>query len=107
MQPRPRRLQTLPPDGLILEEVISGMQGEYGIPATPQEYRLLLRLATEQTAEPPPAPGPGSKAREGAPPPLMSNRSSRRRRGVRAQSEPSEDIEEVNGEGSGSPNTEV
>ena len=44
----PRTLQTLPPDGQVLEEVISNMREEYGYPATPQEYRLILRVAPEE-----------------------------------------------------------
>jgi hypothetical protein len=36
--------KTLPPDGTVLEEVISDLQDSYGTPATPQEYRLLVKL---------------------------------------------------------------
>jgi hypothetical protein len=53
MQSKPRQLQTLPPDGLVLEELIAVMQGEYGVPSTPQEYRLLVKTATDESVEPP------------------------------------------------------
>ena len=51
MHSKPRQLQTLPPDGLVLEELIAVMQGEYGVPSTPQEYRLLVKTASEESAE--------------------------------------------------------
>lgn len=41
---RPRTLQTLPPDGVLLEDLISDLQTEYGTPTTPQEFRLLIKL---------------------------------------------------------------
>jgi hypothetical protein len=41
--PRPR-LRLLPKDGIVLEEVISTMQEEFGTPATPQEFRLLVKV---------------------------------------------------------------
>ena len=44
----PRTLRTLPPEGLVLEEVIDAMREEYGYPATPQEYRLILRIAPDE-----------------------------------------------------------
>jgi len=44
----PRILQTLPPDGLVAEEIIDDMREEYGYPATPQEYRLIIRVAAEE-----------------------------------------------------------
>lgn len=37
-------VQTLPPDGTILEEVITEMRERYGPPTTPQEFRLLIRI---------------------------------------------------------------
>ncbi|MGH2812405.1 MAG: hypothetical protein ACRDI1_06800 [Actinomycetota bacterium] len=40
---RSKTVQTLPPDGLVLEEVISDMRTERGLPATPQEFRLVIR----------------------------------------------------------------
>jgi hypothetical protein len=44
----PRVLQTLPADGLVAEEIIDSMREEYGYPATPQEYRLVLRVAPDE-----------------------------------------------------------
>jgi hypothetical protein len=53
MLSRPRQLKTLPPDGLVLEELIAGMQSEYGVPSTPQEYRLLVKIASDDSIEQP------------------------------------------------------
>ncbi len=47
MANRPRVLQTLPADGLVAEEIIDDMREEYGYPATPQEYRLIVRIAPD------------------------------------------------------------
>jgi hypothetical protein len=49
MANRPRVLQTLPADGLVAEEIIDDMREEYGYPATPQEYRLIVRLAPDES----------------------------------------------------------
>lgn len=49
--PRPKQLQTLPADGVILEELIADLQTEYGFPATPQEYRLLIKVPVSAEAE--------------------------------------------------------
>jgi hypothetical protein len=49
MANRPRVLQTLPDDGLVAEEIIGDMREEYGYPATPQEYRLILRVAPDES----------------------------------------------------------
>lgn len=57
MSSRPRQLQTLPPDGLVLDELISDLISEYGAPATPQDYRLIIRLPAEDE--------PGGEASEG------------------------------------------
>lgn len=46
MSSRPAVLTTLPPDGLVLEKLIEELQDEYGTPATPQEYRLIIRVAS-------------------------------------------------------------
>jgi hypothetical protein len=55
MHSRPKQVHTLPPDGLVLEELIAGMQGEYGVPSTPQEYRLLIKTASsDDSVEQPP-----------------------------------------------------
>src|SRR5438067_4249366 len=43
-----RVLQTLPADGLVAEEIIGSMREEYGYPATPQEYRLIVRVAPDE-----------------------------------------------------------
>src|SRR5437764_12115593 len=43
-----RVLQTLPADGLVAEEIIGDMREEYGYPATPQEYRLIVRVAPDE-----------------------------------------------------------
>src|SRR5437879_2880367 len=48
MANRPRVLQTLPADGLVAEEIIDDMREEYGYPATPQEYRLIVRIAPDE-----------------------------------------------------------
>jgi hypothetical protein len=48
MANRPRVLQTLPADGLVAEEIIDDLRQEYGYPATPQEYRLILRVAPDE-----------------------------------------------------------
>lgn len=49
MANRPRVLQTLPADGLVAEEIIDDMREEYGYPATPQEYRLIVRIAPDES----------------------------------------------------------
>lgn len=53
MRSLPTRLQTLPPDGTVLEELIGSMQSEYGTPTTPQEYRLIIKVpAAEEGTDP-------------------------------------------------------
>lgn len=47
---RPAKLQTLPPDGVVLEELISNLQDEYGTPVTPQEYRLTIKMTPADEA---------------------------------------------------------
>jgi hypothetical protein len=42
-------VQTLPPDGMVLDEVIAELRSEYGTPATPQEFRLLLKVPGAET----------------------------------------------------------
>lgn len=42
-------VQTLPADGTVLDEVISDMRSEYGTPATPQEFRLLIKVPGAET----------------------------------------------------------
>ena len=46
MSSRPAKVTTLPPDGTVLEDLIEDLQNEYGIPSTPQEFRLVVRVAT-------------------------------------------------------------
>lgn len=49
---RQATLQTLPDDGQVLDEVISDLKTEYGVPATPQEYRLFIKIpAAEEASE--------------------------------------------------------
>ncbi|HVE76430.1 MAG TPA: hypothetical protein VND22_06660 [Actinomycetota bacterium] len=77
--PRPKTLQTLPPDGTILEELIDGMKEEYGTPATPQEYRLQIRIMPEE-AVPEPSSQPAANGDSG-PRVRRSRRRGRRSRG--------------------------
>jgi hypothetical protein len=93
MRTLPTRVQTLPPDGLILEELISNMQTEYGTPTTPQEYRLIVKLPTHEEAPAAPAADPVAEVEDGEveaePRPPRSSR--RRRRGRRRSGAASED----------------
>jgi hypothetical protein len=93
MRTLPTRVQTLPPDGLILEELISTMQTEYGTPTTPQEYRLIVKLPTHEESPASPASEPEAEVTDGeeeaAPRPPRSSR--RRRRGRRRSGAASED----------------
>lgn len=47
---RPSKLETLPPDGVVLEELISNLQEEYGTPVTPQEFRLTIKMSPADDA---------------------------------------------------------
>lgn len=47
---RSTTLQTLPDDGQVLDEVISDLKTEYGVPATPQEYRLFIKIPVAEEA---------------------------------------------------------
>ncbi len=78
--PRPKTLQTLPPDGTILEELIDGMKEEYGTPATPQEYRLQIRIMPEE-AVPEPSSQPATSNGDSGPRVRRSRRRGRRSRG--------------------------
>lgn len=53
MSSLPSSVQTLPPDGVVLEELISNMQTEYGTPTTPQEYRLIVKVPVHEEAAAP------------------------------------------------------
>ena len=106
MRTLPTQVQTLPPDGLILEELISTMQTEYGTPTTPQEYRLVVKLATH---EEPPVPAAAESAAEvsdgeeettlRAPRSPRRRRRGRRRSGAEDGSEEGPDLLEPEGEG--------
>lgn len=100
---------TLPPDDRRLEDIIGSLQSEMGVPQSPQEYRLTVKIAEERDGnhrthrsseknengesngkpkrEKAPAPprvggGEGSTA-EGQPGSPRKRRSRRRRRGGR------------------------
>jgi len=49
---------------VILEEVIASMQSEYGTPATPQEYRLLVRVGGRESHAEETQPAPSRERRE-------------------------------------------
>ncbi len=80
MTSRPVQLQTLPPDGTVLEELIGAMQSEYGVPTTPQEYRLIVKtpVPEEQTD-----PSIDLKSATPAPPPEEQTQASGPRAGRR------------------------
>lgn len=48
MRTHTRRLQTFPPDEVQLDDLIAGLQSEFGIPPTPQEYRLVIRTPSAE-----------------------------------------------------------
>ncbi|HEX2054115.1 MAG TPA: hypothetical protein VHJ78_10375 [Actinomycetota bacterium] len=93
MSSRPARLKTLPPDGTVLEELIGALQSEYGVPTTPQEYRLIIKTPIpEEPTDPslevkaaaperPPVAGAPPADEEGGIAPARAAR--RRRRGRR------------------------
>lgn len=62
MSSLPTTLKTLPPDGTDLDQLIGALQSEYGVPATPQEYRLIIKVPapeehpTDPSLEVKPAP---------------------------------------------------
>lgn len=83
MRSLPTTLQTLPPDGTVLEELIGTLQSEYGVPATPQEYRLIIKTpAPEEPTDPSLEVEPPPPETQAGPEPEMAARprSSRRRR---------------------------
>ncbi|MGI8426159.1 MAG: hypothetical protein ACR2FO_03755 [Actinomycetota bacterium] len=90
MSPRRPTTLTLPPDGTVLEDLIADMEAEYGTPATPQEYRLIVKVA--------PADEPVHQAEQDGPPrtqtasqgekPRRRSRGRRRRRGRRGPPAP-------------------
>ncbi|MEX2587319.1 MAG: hypothetical protein WD602_04915 [Actinomycetota bacterium] len=99
MRTKTKPLQAYPPDDLVLDDLITGLQDEYGIPSTPQEYRLVIKTPS---AEADPAADPAAQAGEessGSPPPLPDTPAAasgrrRRRRRVSTSSPPAEDSEE-------------
>lgn len=93
MSSLPTSLKTLPPDGTDLDELIGALQSEYGVPTTPQEYRLIIKVpAPEEHTDPSlevkaaaPAP-PQSETQadsDGEAPPARQRSARRRRRGRR------------------------
>lgn len=90
MSSLPTSLKTLPPDGTDLDELIGSLQSEYGVPATPQEYRLIIKVpAPEEHTDPSlevKAPDPSPHRPEPQPEddgeatPVARQRTSRRRR---------------------------
>ena len=89
MSSLPASLKTLPPDGTDLDELIGALQSEYGVPATPQEYRLIIKVpAPEEHTDPSlevHAPDPAPQGVEPEPEadgdaPAARPRSGRRRR---------------------------
>ncbi|MGH2697778.1 MAG: hypothetical protein ACRDJL_01090 [Actinomycetota bacterium] len=44
---RPEALM-LPPDDRRLEDIIGSLQSEMGVPQSPQEYRLMVKVASER-----------------------------------------------------------
>lgn len=86
---RSKRLQTYPPDDLVLDDLIAGLQSEYGVPPTPQEYRLVIRTpSAEAEAEAADAIGEDAADAEETPAPAgtQMSASSRRRRRRRSAS---------------------
>lgn len=91
MRSIPTQLQTLPPDGTVLEELIGAMQSEYGTPTTPQEYRLIIKVPAPEEVTDPALEAPPEVARaevKVAPPeqevvPRTPRPTRRRRRGRR------------------------
>ncbi|HYN99722.1 MAG TPA: hypothetical protein VEU28_08635 [Actinomycetota bacterium] len=91
MSSLPTSLKTLPPDGTDLDDLIGDLQSEYGVPTTPQEYRLIIKVpAPEEPTDPslevkPPAPARAEPQPEAEPSPASDEgqtrqRPSRRRR---------------------------
>lgn len=113
MSSLPTSLITLPPDGTDLDELIGALQSEYGVPATPQEYRLIIKVpaAEEPHTDPSlevkpqvtptiePEPETSAIARQR---PSRRRRRGRRRTGGTAAAEG--DVDPVDGE---EPETEI
>ena len=62
----------LPPDGRKLEDIIGSLQSEMGVPQSPQEYRLTIKVVDDKDAgskngaKTKPAPS-GGDGRDGRP----------------------------------------
>jgi hypothetical protein len=82
---RPKTLQTLPPDGVVLEDLISSMQDEYGTPTTPQEYRLLIKTPSTEGKAPPREPEDPEEAPQDSSEEAPVRAPRRRRRGRRGR----------------------
>jgi hypothetical protein len=103
MSSLPTSLKTLPPDGTDLDELIGALQSEYGVPTTPQEYRLIIKVpAAEEHTDPQIEVKPEAvvaerpQADEADVPPARVRPSRRRRRGRRRGGVA--DVAEVDGE---------
>ncbi|MGH2748696.1 MAG: hypothetical protein ACRDKB_12345 [Actinomycetota bacterium] len=59
---RPETL-TAPPDGTTLEQVIGELQSRWGVPQSPQEFRITVKVAEERSARAP-GRGPSSDVQE-------------------------------------------
>jgi hypothetical protein len=104
MSSLPTSLITLPPDGTDLDELIGALQSEYGVPATPQEYRLIIKVpaAEEPHTDPSIEVKPAAPAVEPEPEAAAVPRqrpSRRRRRGRRRSGGAEGDVDPVGGEG--------
>ncbi len=90
MSSLPTTLKTLPPDGTDLDDLIGALQSEYGVPATPQEYRLIIKVPAPEEHPTDPAlevePAPAAPRLQPEPEAAASPRqrpARRRRRGRR------------------------
>ena len=90
MAPRRPTTLSLPPDGTVLDELIADLEAEYGTPSTPQEYRLILKVASaEEPVHPAEQEGPGrTEPGSNNDKPRRRTRQRRRRRGRRGPAAP-------------------
>lgn len=84
---RSKPLQTYPPDDLVLDDLIAGLQSEYGVPPTPQEYRLVIRTPSAE-ADAADADGEDAPEVEETPAPAGTQMSASGRRRRRRRSTP-------------------
>ncbi|MBW3590782.1 MAG: hypothetical protein KY393_02855 [Actinobacteria bacterium] len=84
MRTHTKRLQTFPPDEVELDDLIAGLQSEYGIPPTPQEYRLVIKTpSAEPEAAADPTTSVAQETSDATPPggtPISTTGRRRRRR---------------------------